>query len=319
MISATPKSWYFGCSSKELKPGEHKLINLGQNSVLLVRYKDGTLRSFSGRCPHMNTELKTGYDNRSEKIVCPMHNWVFDKSGKCVGIPGSSSSCIPTWAQLETYPTQEKWGSVFFFYGAEPSFSLPFFEELEIQQTSWSSAFSVSQNNKWYMAAANGFDLHHFQYVHHRHVLKHQVISSDSKFNRNISIQFENRSQKLQDYLMRFLFGKCGQLDFSVWGGNFVLATLRQGNLRNHMMIINSPTSETTSQAHFILFKSQKSGFNIFDKLLLRVQSFFTRIFFEDEARMAGGVDLPKNPGPRDEVLWEYKVWLESISDQKMI
>jgi phenylpropionate dioxygenase-like ring-hydroxylating dioxygenase large terminal subunit len=319
MISATPKSWYFGCSSHELKPGEQKLINLGQISVLLVRYKDSSIRAYSGRCPHMNTELKSSFDCRSEKIICPMHNWVFDQKGNCIGIPGASPSSIPLWAKLEVYPTQEKWGSVFFFLGPEPTFALPFFEDLESSRINQSPVFSVAQQNKWYMAAANGFDLHHFQYVHHRHVLKHQIISSDSQFNKNISIQFENRSQKIQDYLMRFLFGKNGQLDFSVWGGNFVLATLKQGQLRNYMMIINSPTGESSSQAHFILFKPQKNGFRIVDKFLLRVQRFFTQIFFEDEARMAGGVDLPKTPGPRDEVLWQYKTWLENISEQKMI
>ncbi len=303
----------------ELKPGGHKLINMGQTSVLLVRNKDGTPRAFSGRCPHMNTELNKSFDCRSEKIVCPMHNWVFDQNGKCIGIPGASVAALPSWAHLKTFPVREQWGSLFFFLGESPSFDLPFFEDLDSQSILRSSTFSVAQTNKWYMAAANGFDLHHFQYVHHRYVIKHKIVSSDSLLNRNISIQFENRSQKIQDRLMRFFFGKWGQLDFSVWGGNFVLATLKQGNLRNHMMIINSPSGENSSRAYFILFKDKKNRFGFFDQFLLQIQSLLTKIFFEDEARMAGGVDLPKSPGPRDEVLWQYKQWLEKISDDKMI
>ncbi|MFN8845436.1 MAG: Rieske 2Fe-2S domain-containing protein [Bdellovibrionales bacterium] len=321
MISATPKSWYYVGSSQDLKIGQSKSIEIGQQSVQIIRTKDGHVKGFSARCPHMKTELKNSFDPRTEKFVCPMHNWVFNTNGQCLGIPGAGTSLIPDWAKLSTYPVVEKWGGLFLFLNQTPYFPLPFFEDLKSDEVSWSDSFNVFQNNHWYMAAANGFDLHHFQYVHHRHVLSFKTISNDSNYNRHITIEFENRSTKIQDKLMCAVYGSRGCLDFSVWGGNFVLATLKQGKLRNHMMIINKPAELGRSEASFILFTPK--GKNIFARLksllILRLQAFFTKIFFKEEARMAGGVDLPQNPGPRDEVLWKYKSWLEDLTQKELI
>lgn len=325
MISATPKSWYFACQSQDLKKGEHRFVQVQDFSVQILRDLNGKIHALSGQCPHMKTQFQNGFDPKRNILVCPMHHWVYNLEGKCLGIPGASVSQIPDWAQLKTYPVVEKFGAVFFFLSQEAHFDFPFFEDLNPEQVWWGQPFAVEQDNKWYVGPANGFDLHHFQFVHHRRVLDFQIHTARSIFNRKISIHFENVSQKIQDRLVRWIFGSMGRLDFSVWGGNFVLATLNQGSLKNYMMIINRPVHKEKSVASFLIFKPQapKMGFRFFERVqvqtTLMLQSLVTRLFFEDEAAMAKGVDLPQAPGPRDQVLWDYKQWLENLSQEKQI
>jgi len=44
--------------------------------------RDGKELRFSGVCPHFGGPLS--FDQRSNQFRCPWHNWIFDRSGKCV-------------------------------------------------------------------------------------------------------------------------------------------------------------------------------------------------------------------------------------------
>jgi len=57
-------------------------------------------------------------------LQCPFHHWRFDTTGACVQIPGSPH--IPAAASRAAYPTVERYGYVWVWYGSsEPMFPLP--------------------------------------------------------------------------------------------------------------------------------------------------------------------------------------------------
>lgn len=57
-------------------------------------------------------------------LQCPFHHWRFDTTGACVQIPGSAR--IPAAASHAAYPTVERYGYVWVWYGSSvPMFPLP--------------------------------------------------------------------------------------------------------------------------------------------------------------------------------------------------
>lgn len=85
-------SFVFAAKMGDLPPESSKVVKVNRRSLLLVN-KGGSIFAFLNRCPHQETPFGgSGYKRSGEfagKIVCPMHEWVFDiPSGEAIGRPG---------------------------------------------------------------------------------------------------------------------------------------------------------------------------------------------------------------------------------------
>ncbi|MFJ9414918.1 aromatic ring-hydroxylating dioxygenase subunit alpha [Streptomyces sp. NPDC101227] len=75
-------------SSELPKPGSFRRVQVGGESVLLVRNRDGELRAHINLCRHRGVVLCTedsGQFNTS--IRCPYHGWTFDLNGQLTAAP----------------------------------------------------------------------------------------------------------------------------------------------------------------------------------------------------------------------------------------
>ncbi|ODS22702.1 hypothetical protein AB835_12815 [Candidatus Endobugula sertula] len=110
---ALPNSWYFFCLSKELKKGRKKIISIGKRQIIIYRGSSGKPYAAENICPHMGGMLHKG-KIRKDSIVCPIHNFEFDKTGHLqqttFGIKNRGEMC------LERVPIVEKNGIILFFY-----------------------------------------------------------------------------------------------------------------------------------------------------------------------------------------------------------
>src|SRR5690606_1480902 len=84
------------------------------------------------RCPHLGASLSQGHIE-ANCLVCPFHGFAFDAEGQCQRIPANGpQGKIPPQLTLHTYPSQEKHGLIWIWYGdASPTPEPPFFEELK--------------------------------------------------------------------------------------------------------------------------------------------------------------------------------------------
>jgi nitrite reductase/ring-hydroxylating ferredoxin subunit len=115
-------NWYVALPSRDLKRRPTPLTLFGRELVAW-RAGDGRPVLMPRFCPHMGASLAHGriVDGLLE---CPFHGWRFDGSGACVQIPGSDR--IPAAAHRQPYPTVERYGYVWAWYGSPaPMFALP--------------------------------------------------------------------------------------------------------------------------------------------------------------------------------------------------
>lgn len=62
--------------------GDYTTYKIGDQSILLVRTKDATIKAYYNFCPHRGTTLGQGCGHfESEKIICPFHGWRWDLDG----------------------------------------------------------------------------------------------------------------------------------------------------------------------------------------------------------------------------------------------
>jgi Rieske 2Fe-2S family protein len=81
-------------------PRQVRAVDLGDESVLLVRDEDGTLRAFSNVCRHRGHELAPVGDAIDVRLIrCPYHSWSYRLDG--------SLRAAPTFTQSSTFDASE--------------------------------------------------------------------------------------------------------------------------------------------------------------------------------------------------------------------
>src|SRR6266581_6682783 len=77
-----------GRAAEVSNPGDYVLRTIAGESVIVVRGRDGALRSFYNVCRHRGTRLREDPRGRfSETIQCPYHAWTYSIDGRLIGAP----------------------------------------------------------------------------------------------------------------------------------------------------------------------------------------------------------------------------------------
>ncbi|GHD31038.1 aromatic ring-hydroxylating oxygenase subunit alpha [Halioglobus pacificus] len=80
------KSWIYAAHvSQVATPGDYVSIELGEDSILVVRGDDGELRAFSNSCRHRGARVCEEAAGNTTRFVCPYHGWVYANDGRLRG------------------------------------------------------------------------------------------------------------------------------------------------------------------------------------------------------------------------------------------
>ena len=83
------KMWFCAARSNDLaNPGQFKKVQIGRESVLVVRGRDGALRAFLNVCRHRGAALCTESEGQVKRsLQCPYHAWTYALDGKLIAAP----------------------------------------------------------------------------------------------------------------------------------------------------------------------------------------------------------------------------------------
>lgn len=68
------------------EPGSYTTWSIGDQPIVAVRQRDGTVKSFANVCLHRMMVLLEG-EGHCKRIVCPYHAWTYDLDGSLIGAP----------------------------------------------------------------------------------------------------------------------------------------------------------------------------------------------------------------------------------------
>jgi Rieske 2Fe-2S family protein len=74
------------------RPGDYFLVEVGAESIIVLRDRAGAARAFYNVCRHRGTQLCDGHTGRfSESIQCPYHAWTYSLDGRLIGAPSADT------------------------------------------------------------------------------------------------------------------------------------------------------------------------------------------------------------------------------------
>ena len=135
------------------------------NEALVIwRTSDGDVHAMRDLCIHRGTALSLGWI-KDDCLVCPYHDWRYDRKGDCVLIPQAPEAEIPSKAKTPTYHCQEKFGLVWVAL-KDPVYDLPEIPEYENKAWKLVSTGPFDWNSDSSRQVENFTDFGHFPWVH---------------------------------------------------------------------------------------------------------------------------------------------------------
>jgi len=81
-------SWQIVCHVNSIpKTGDFQTLDLGSDSVMVLRDRDGSIRAFHNVCRHRGARLLDGSGNCPTAVTCPYHGWTYRHDGGLIGMP----------------------------------------------------------------------------------------------------------------------------------------------------------------------------------------------------------------------------------------
>src|SRR3954471_16950320 len=83
------RSWFYAGRAESLKePGDFVTVDVADESVIVLRAKDGEIHAFYNVCRHRGSRLCEQPSGRMKGAVkCPYHAWSYSFDGKLIGTP----------------------------------------------------------------------------------------------------------------------------------------------------------------------------------------------------------------------------------------
>lgn len=80
------RNWILaGHQSEVAEPGDFKVLNVANESAIIVRGQDGRIRAFANVCRHRGSLVCLEKAGNARKFTCPYHGWVYSTEGELVG------------------------------------------------------------------------------------------------------------------------------------------------------------------------------------------------------------------------------------------
>ncbi|WP_371783567.1 aromatic ring-hydroxylating oxygenase subunit alpha [Streptosporangium subroseum] len=81
--------WFCVVRSSDLgKPGAFRTVQVGRESVLVTRARNGSIRAFLNVCRHRGARICTEESGEVKRAFqCPYHAWTYDLEGKLIAAP----------------------------------------------------------------------------------------------------------------------------------------------------------------------------------------------------------------------------------------
>ena len=299
-----PQSWYLACASSALGRGKARAIQLCGRSLVVFRTEDGHVGALSARCPHLGSDLASG-QVVGDSIACPYHHFRFNRAGQC---PMQG-------LHARAYPVEERFGAVFIFLGARPSFPLPTFGITDLVST---PPIPWRLDTQWYMVAANAFDARHFSPAHGRRLVGPAVLAPAERFCLGVSYEYAIEGTRLTDRAVRLVSGARVKFGVMVWGGNLILVRAQFAQDESLGFVTVEPDGHRAAKVTVIVSARRSGtvlGALVGDWLRARLKRVAIRNFLQEDSRSLQKLDyIHGGLRPGDETLAACLRWQATLS-----
>ncbi len=107
---------YCGRSASLTAPGDFRVVEIGGESVILVRGDDGRLHAHINLCKHRGSRLLCGEGSTRGAIRCPYHAWAYALDGRLISAPFVDMEELAHDSRHLVSAAVDEWGGFIFIH-----------------------------------------------------------------------------------------------------------------------------------------------------------------------------------------------------------
>lgn len=309
------EGWYWAIPSRDIKVGEVKPVNLLGRDLVIYRGLDGKAIALDAYCPHMGAHLAEG-KVEGNGIRCFFHNWKYDAEGKCVDIPCMEK---PLSAKVQSWPTGEKYGTIWVWTGETPKQPLPFAPELEDEECEAAIAKSFVKNCHPNVVMINAIDAQHFNTVHN---LPLKIVFEKNEINEN-AVTFSNTTRGGEDSLfvklIRPLYKNQVTYSMCYWYGSTGTVTVGPDFLHFYIMFALRLLEGGKTEGQTLLITKKRRGILgwLFNRIVLWLTKMVGNYFAKGDTQVFKTIKFDfKTPTKEDKAIIQF---IQHVEKQQAI
>ncbi len=197
--SIVTRNWIFaGHQSQVAQAGDFKVVNVANESAIIVRSTDGDIKAFANVCRHRGSIVCLEKSGNQRKFECPYHGWMYDTDGNLIGARDMPEDFDRADYGLHKVSVESVHGLLFICFsdnppslaGARRDLAEPLamfdFENLKVAAH---KTYPIAAN--WKLAIENYQECYHCATAHPEYAKMHTLMLSRKKRKRAASRMFE--------------------------------------------------------------------------------------------------------------------------------
>lgn len=169
------RHWIFVGTEPEIaEPGDFFTVELGSDSIIIVRDDDFSVRAFHNVCRHRGARLRPAGSGIVGNLVCPYHQWTYNLRGELIHSPHMSESFERCRYGLKTVHLESLAGLLFICLSEERA---PGFEAMRAALTPYIAPHDIAgckvafqsdliEHGNWKLTMENNRECNHCQANH---------------------------------------------------------------------------------------------------------------------------------------------------------
>lgn len=163
------KNWlYAGNTAQIPKPGDFFIYKLLKDAVIIIRGNNGEVFAHYNTCTHRGSAICLLEKGNAAKLICPYHQWVFDKDGTLLNARMMPDDFCKEEYNLRSVNVQVTEGLIFICLApSAPDFSLikkslsPFVAPFQINSAKVAAIKNHRLNANWKLVGENFRECYH--------------------------------------------------------------------------------------------------------------------------------------------------------------
>lgn len=199
------KNWIFaGHISQIPNIGDYFLFEFDQESIIIIRAKDGSVKAHMNVCRHRGSRICLEKQGTEKALVCPYHAWTYDLDGTLIGARQMADDFDKNTHGLQPVKLTLVGGLIFISCAEEPPALDNMFKELQgvfdlfgfdNMKLAHQQSYSIEAN--WKLAVENYQECYHCAPSHQEFAKIHAMAGSPAKFAAHKDRYFTGLNEKL--------------------------------------------------------------------------------------------------------------------------
>ncbi len=193
------RNWILAGHASQLpEPGDFKVLNVAQESAIIVRGKDGKLKGFANVCRHRGSLVCLEEEGHADKFTCPYHGWMYDIDGNLTAARNMKDDFDMSTRGLKSVSVGEVHGLILVCFDDSPPSLEGAIRDLEepmgmydFENLKLAAQKSYAIPANWKLSIENYQECYHCATAHPEYALMHTMMLDDEKRERASGHMYE--------------------------------------------------------------------------------------------------------------------------------